>query len=98
MFITDYPSAWYVFLAVWLLVWLVLFRREKNIKGNLTFGLIGLCAGIVVESLAIYLGLWTYSGGNWPIILWPAYFLASMVWHELFRFSDGRFFHTKKAY
>ena len=97
MFLTDYPSAWYAFLALWLLVWLVLFRKKKDIRGNLTFGLIGLCAGAAVELLAVYLGLWSYSGGNWPIILWPAYFLASMVWHELFRFSDRRLFQVRKV-
>ena len=52
--------------------------------------MMGLCAGVVVELLAVYFGLWAYSGGNWPIILWPAYFLASMIWHELFRLFDGR--------
>jgi len=97
MLITDYPPAWYAFLAVWLVVWLVLFRRGRDIRGNLAFGLIGLCAGVAVELLAVFLGLWSYSGGNWPVILWPAYFLASMVWHEIFRFSDGRLFQASKA-
>ncbi len=94
MFVTDFPVMWYAYLAVWLSFWAALPPWKKEIKEAIQFGLMGTCLGVVVEVLAIAMGLWEYAGGNWPVVLWPAYFVASIVWHQLFRFFDA---YRKKA-
>lgn len=90
MFFTIFPMGWYPFLVLWFVIWLVLPPWKKDIKKNTQFGLIGVLLGIGVEIAAITFGLWEYSGGNWPVILWPAYFLASIVWYQLFKFFESR--------
>ena len=90
MFVTVFPMGWYPYLVIWFAFWLAIPPyHKKDFKRNIQFGLIGTLLGIVVEVLALIFGLWEYSGGNWPIILWPAYFIASMVWHEIYRFFDS---------
>ena len=90
MFILDFPVTWYLFLSVWFVFWLVLPPRKRDMKKTVQFGLLGTLLGVGVEILAVFLGLWAYTGGNWPVILWPSYFLASMIWYQLFNFFESR--------
>jgi hypothetical protein len=86
MIILDFPFGWYPYLLVWIIVFFALPPWKKDFKRSLQFGTLGTILGITVETFASMLGLWTYTGGNWPVILWPAYFIASMVWFQLYRF------------
>lgn len=89
MIITEFPIGWYPYIAFWLLFWLALPPWKKDVRGSLKFGALGTVLGIGVEALAAVMGLWLYTGGNWPLMLWPAYFVASMVWHQLYRFFES---------
>jgi hypothetical protein len=86
MIILDFPIGWYPYLLLWLIFYFALPPWKKDYKGSLKFGALGTCLGIFVEVLAAFFGLWTYTGGNWPIVLWLAYFIASMMWFQLYRF------------
>lgn len=92
MFITDFPVEWYAYITLWFVVWLAIPPApwKKDVKNNVLFGLIGTVLGIAVEGTASILGLWTYTRGNWPVILWPMYFVASIVWHEIYRLFERR--------
>ena len=88
MFVLEFPVGWYPYLFFWLLVWLLLPPWKKDYRGTLMFGAVGTVLGAGVETLAVFMGLWSYTGGNWPVLLWPAYFIASMVWYQLFKFTE----------
>jgi hypothetical protein len=89
MIVTEFPIGWYSYIAFWFVVWLALPPWKKDVKGSLMFGALGTVLGIGVEALAAVMGLWLYTGGNWPVILWAAYFVASMVWHQLYRLFES---------
>lgn len=61
---------------------------RKSFSGVVKFGLIGLAVGIVSELIGVGLGLWNYGGGNWPVILWPAYFIYTAAFYQIFKALD----------
>jgi hypothetical protein len=72
----GFPPGWYVILILSAVVWLILSRyvTRRDRDKSLRFGLIVLAVGIVTEVLGVPLfGLWSYAGGNWPVIVWPVY-------------------------
>jgi hypothetical protein len=44
-----------------------------------------------MEIFATSMNLWNYVPGNWPIILWPTYFVAILFGYQLLRLVE-RFF------
>jgi len=40
---------------------------------------------VLLELFAVSVGLWDYTPGNWPVILWPTYVAAILFGYQLLR-------------
>ena len=93
----QFNQSWYVLFFAFLFLWLILLVSRKNHKGKretkeqfyLAFG--GLLTLLLMEIFATSTDLWHYIPGNWPIILWPTYFVAILFGYQLLRFIEGLF-------
>lgn len=87
----EYNWSWYILLLAFLSAWAVLFmaRRKLNakheIKEQLFLALGGMISLGLMEFFAVSTGLWNYTPGNWPVILWPTYFVAILFGYQLLR-------------
>jgi hypothetical protein len=87
---------WYFGIAIGFFVWLPLFLQRKSWKrkGEITeqifFGFFSLGVSFIHEMVAISNNLWHYSGGDWPVILWVAYFLVGAAGFQFIKFVDER--------
>jgi len=89
--IFDFNSNWYVllfgFLAAWAILLVVrrkwLAKHEVKQQVFLAFG--GMISLALMEFFAVSTGLWNYTPGNWPVILWPTYFAAILFGYQLLR-------------
>jgi phosphatidylglycerophosphate synthase len=87
----DYNSSWYVLLFAFLGAWIILtiarrrFSSWHEIKEQMLLALGGMTAMALMEFFAVSTGLWSYTPGNWPIILWPTYFVAILFGYQLLR-------------
>jgi hypothetical protein len=94
--IFDYNSSWYVLLFAFLGAWaFILAVRGKvsrhEIKEQILLALGGMTAMALMELFAVSNGLWNYTPGNWPIILWPTYFAGILFGYQLLRSIEGLF-------
>jgi hypothetical protein len=93
-FAFEFSSAWYLLFAAFLLGWLaitIIIRKHQNIKEakrQLMFGAIGLCIPISMEVFAVSTNLWSYYPANWPVILWPTYFIAILFAYQMLRLFE----------
>ena len=93
--VIDFNSSWYVLFFAFLLLWLILvvarkkYNSEKEVKEQLYLALAGLFALALMEFFAVSTNLWQYVPGNWPIILWPTYFVAILFGYQLLRSIEG---------
>jgi hypothetical protein len=91
----QFSQGWYVLFLGFLVAWLTLsmMRRRhlgrKEVKEQLILGLLGSCALISMEVFATSMNLWNYVPGNWPVMLWPTYFVAILFGYQLLRFVEG---------
>lgn len=89
--IFNFNSNWYVLFFSFLLCWIILLLLryhkigKKEIKEQLLIGICGTSAMVLMELFAVSIGLWDYTPGNWPIILWPTYFAAILFGYQLLR-------------
>ena len=88
--IFDFNSSWYILFFAFVFSWatLLLFRRSrigKEIKEQIFIGIFGLISMVLLELFAVSFGLWDYTPGNWPIILWPTYVAAILFGYQLLR-------------
>jgi len=96
-FDVHFSPSWYVLFFAFLLAWLMLtiMRRKyigkKEAKEQFILGLLGLCVLLSMEIFATSMKLWIYVPGNWPVILWPTYFVAILFGYQLLRLVE-RFF------
>jgi hypothetical protein len=97
--IFDFNSNWYIllfaFLGAWALLLVVrrkwLAKHEVKQQVFLAFG--GMISLALMEFFAVSTGLWNYTPGNWPIILWPTYFVAILFGYQLLRSIESIFPH-----
>jgi hypothetical protein len=97
--IFNFNSSWYVLLFAFLLGWAVLLvvRRKWQAKHEvkeqvfLAFG--GMASLALMEFFAVSTGLWNYTSGNWPVILWPTYFVAILFGYQLLRSIESLLLH-----
>ena len=89
MLILDFPSGWYVLLVFSIILFAVFSCLRKSFSGCVKFGIIGLVISVITESIGILLGLWNYTNGNWPVILWPTYFIYTAAFYQIFKVVDG---------
>ena len=96
-FDVQFSPSWYVLFSVFLLAWLMLtiMRRKhigkKEVKEQFILGLLGSCVLLPMEIFATSMNLWIYVSGNWPVILWPTYFVAILFGYQLLRLVERVF-------
>jgi hypothetical protein len=93
----DFNSSWYILLFGFLAAWAVLIVARKKctrheIKEQMLLALGGMTALVLMELFAVSTGLWNYTPGNWPVILWPTYFAAILFGYQLLRLVEGLLF------
>jgi hypothetical protein len=94
----NFNSSWYVLLFAFLGAWaLLIFARRKwkavhEMKEQVFLALGGMISLAMMEFFAVSTGLWNYTPGNWPIILWPTYFAAILFGYQLLRSIEGLLF------
>jgi hypothetical protein len=89
--IFEFNSNWYILLFAFLAAWAALFvvRRKwiakQEIKQQVFLAFGGMLSLALMEFFAVSTGLWNYTPGNWPVILWPTYFAAILFGYQLLR-------------
>ncbi len=87
----NFNLDWYILLLAFFGGWLALiairrkFRSWHEIKEQMLLALGGMVAMALMEFFAVSTGLWSYTPGNWPVILWPTYFVAILFGYQLLR-------------
>jgi uncharacterized membrane protein len=93
----QFSPGWYALFLAFFLAWLTLalLRRKgverKEAKEQFVLGLLGSCALVSMEIFATSTNLWTYVPQNWPVMLWPTYFVAILFGYQLLRLVEGFF-------
>jgi hypothetical protein len=93
----QFGISWYVLFFAFLLAWLMLavLRRKhfakKEAKEQFILGLLGSCALVSMEIFATSANLWNYIPQNWPVMLWPTYFVAILFGYQLLRVVEKFF-------
>jgi len=88
-----------VLLFAFLGAWAILMALRRNwkvsyeVKEQVLLALGGMVSLALMEFFAVSTGLWTYTPGNWPIILWPTYFAAILFGYQLLRTIERLFLH-----
>jgi len=90
--ILSFLPGWYVTFAIGLVTAVVFgwFSRYRNFRFALLIGLCSVAFAIVVEPVSIYLNLWNYTGGNWPVILWLSYFVYGISFYYLIKLLERK--------
>ncbi len=94
MYIFQFNSNWYLLLAAFLMGWLfiMLFRKKqfdrREVKQQILLGILGSIALVCMEMFAVTTNLWNYTPDNWPVILWPTYFVAILFGYQLLRYVE----------
>lgn len=94
----DFNSSWYILLFGFLAAWAVLlvarrkYRALHEVKEQMFLALGGMTSLVLMELFAVSTGLWDYTPGNWPIILWPTYFAAILFGYQLLRTVESLLF------
>jgi hypothetical protein len=99
----DFNSSWYVLLFAFIGAWaLLLFVRKKwtrhEVKEQLFLALGGMTAMALMELFAVSTGLWNYTPGNWPVILWPTYFAAILFGYQLLRSIESLLINRRLSF
>ena len=93
--IFDFNQNWYVlfsaFIASWALLMLVRRKRQmrKEVKEQVFLAFGGMFSLALMEFFAVSMNLWHYTPGDWPVILWPTYFVAILFGYQLLRSIEG---------
>ena len=94
-FIFGFHQSWYILFFAFLGSWIILLisrktnGRKKEFKEQFYLAMAGLFALVLMEVFATTANLWQYVPGNWPVILWPTYFVAILFGYQLLRFIEG---------
>lgn len=87
----SFSPSWFAILAVLFAIFFALFvyrksySKKSEIKQQLVLGIISVLFSLVMEILGVGMNLWNYTGGNWPVILWVAYFFSGLMWFQIIR-------------
>ena len=89
--IFNFNSDWYVLLFGFLAAWAILmfirgkWQAKHEVKQQIFLAFGGMFSLALMEFFAVSTGLWNYTPGNWPVILWPTYFAAILFGYQLLR-------------
>lgn len=92
--IFQFSQSWYVLFFGFLISWLILLiyrksqRNKKELKKQIYLAFIGLFVLMIMEIFAVSTNLWHYIPDEWPIILWPTYFVAILFGYQLLKFVE----------
>jgi hypothetical protein len=95
----DFNSSWYILLFAFLGAWAILMVMRRNwkakheVKEQVMLALGGMISLALMEFFAVSTGLWNYTPGNWPVILWPTYFSAILFGYQLLRTIESLIVH-----
>jgi hypothetical protein len=95
----DFNSSWYILLFAFLGAWAILMVMRRNwkakheVKEQVMLALGGMISLGLMEFFAVSTGLWNYTPGNWPVILWPTYFAAILFGYQLLRTIESLLVH-----
>jgi hypothetical protein len=89
-FSVGFNPNWYILFGFFFISWLFLILRrrqsiKKEIKAQFAFGFLIFLVCVVMEFFAVSNNFWNYEPANWPVILWPTYFMASLFAYQLMR-------------
>ena len=91
MILYDSPAGWYAMLAVGIVFWLIFIKLSKTkLAANLIMGLFVMIIAVMAEIIGIGLNLWSYTPGNWPVLLWPSYFVYGMLAYSFFKIIEKK--------
>ncbi len=89
--IYESPAGWYALILFAFVLWLIFFRLSRiKLKTNLIMAFLVFIVSVCVELMGISLGLWSYTTGNWPLLLWPSYYIYGMLAYALFKTAEKR--------
>jgi len=82
-----------MFLSAWLTLAVVRrkFLGKKELKEQFCLGFVGSCVLVFMEVFATSMNLWNYVPENWPVMLWPTYFVAILFGYQLLRLVEKGF-------
>lgn len=95
--IFQFNQNWYVMLFSFLLLWLILlihrksYKNKKEVKEQFCLAIVGIFIVLIMEIFAVSMDLWHYTPADWPIILWPTYFVAILFGYQLLRTIERMF-------
>ncbi len=93
----QFNQSWYALFFAFFVSWIVLFMVRKRRRGvreakeQICLAAVGSFALLSMEIFATSMNLWNYVPSNWPIILWPTYFVAILFGYQLLRTIEGFF-------
>jgi membrane-associated HD superfamily phosphohydrolase len=93
-FIFQFDQNWYFIFFTFLVSWLILlirrksYKDKKEVKKQICLAFIGLFILLLLEIFAVTMNLWHYFPNDWPIILWPTYFVAILFGYQLLKFVE----------
>jgi hypothetical protein len=97
----QFSQDWYYIFFGFFLPWIFLLVRRKSYKSirevKEQFCLAGVLVlvALAMEVFAVSKGLWHYYPDDWPIILWPTYFVAILLGYQIGRTFEGTLKHKK---
>lgn len=92
--IFQFNQSWYILFFGFLISWLILLihrksqKNKKEFKKQIYLAFIGLFILTIMEIFAVITNLWHYIPDDWPIILWPTYFVAILFGYQLLKFVE----------
>jgi hypothetical protein len=86
----DFSSGWYILFFAFLGAWAALLAVRRRwtrheVKEQMFLAAGGMTSLALMELFAVSMGMWNYTPGNWPVILWPTYFAAILFGYQLLR-------------
>jgi hypothetical protein len=93
--ILDFNYSWYILLLAFFSAWAVLmvarrkWQSKHEAKEQIFLALGGMISLVLMELFAVSTQMWNYTPGNWPVILWPTYFVAILFGYQLLRAIEG---------
>ncbi len=93
----QFNQNWYILFFAFFIAWLLLLIIRKNTRGRkeakeqLCLAFVGSFTLLSMEIFATTMNLWNYVPRNWPVILWPTYFVAILFGYQLLRYIEGFF-------
>jgi O-antigen/teichoic acid export membrane protein len=96
-FVLQFSQNWYILFLAFFSAWLILaairrsHRDRREAKEQVCLAAAGSFTLVSMEVFATSMNLWNYVPQNWPIILWPTYFVAILFGYQLLRSIEDLF-------